>query len=77
MVAKKITTYTVSDGKLLLKLEPDEDGWYCVTAPLNPGLVTQAKTIPEAFEMARDAEKALAEVRQRLIKEAQAAAKVG
>jgi predicted RNase H-like HicB family nuclease len=52
---KKPIQYTVSDGGLVLTLEPAEDGWYVVTSPLDPELTTQAKTIEEAFEMARDA----------------------
>jgi antitoxin HicB len=51
----KPTQYTVSDGEIVLTLEPAEKGWYVVTSPLDPELATQAKTIPEAFEMARDA----------------------
>jgi antitoxin HicB len=53
--AAKVVQYTVSDGGLVLTLEPAEDGWYVVTSPLDPELTTQAKTIEEAFEMARDA----------------------
>lgn len=63
-------TYTVSDGELVLTLEVDEGGWYCVTAPFEQGLVTQARTIEEAFEMAYDAREALNEVRKRLDQEA-------
>ena len=61
-------TYTVSDGELVLTLEvlPQEDGGgYGVTSPLEPQLVTEAKTVEEAFEMARDAIQALRESRQR------------
>ena len=47
--------YTVTDGKLVLELTPDDGDWYCVTAPMHPGVITQAKSIPEAFDMARDA----------------------
>ena len=68
-------TYTVSDGELVLKLEEAGDGWYCVTAPFEQGLVTQARTVKEAFEMAYDAREGLREVRQRLIDEAREAAK--
>ena len=60
-------TYTVSDGELVLTLEllPKEDGGgYGVTSPLEPQLVTEAKTVEEAFEMARDAIQALRESRQ-------------
>jgi predicted RNase H-like HicB family nuclease len=61
-------TYTVSDGELVLTLEllPEEDGGgYGVTSPLEPQLVTEAKTFEEAFEMARDAIQSLRESRQR------------
>ena len=58
--------YTISDGRLVLHLTPDEDGWYCVTSPMQPGMVTQAKSIPEAFEMARDAIKELRAARRQL-----------
>ncbi len=52
-------TYTVSDGKLVLTLEEAEEGGYVVTSPMDPELVTEAETIPEAFDMARDALEAL------------------
>jgi len=64
MVAKKLKTYTVSDGELVLTLEKDEGDWYCVTSPMEPELVTQAKSVPEAFEMARDAIHELHEARK-------------
>jgi antitoxin HicB len=60
--------YTVSDGELVLTLEAlpqEEGGGYGVTSPLEPQLVTEARTIEEAFEMARDAMAALRESRQR------------
>lgn len=59
-------TYTVSDGDLVLVLEalPEEDGGYGVTCPLEPQLVTEAKTLEEAFEMAHDALQALRDSRQ-------------
>lgn len=66
-------TYTVSDGVLVLHLEEAGDGWFCVTAPFEQGLVTQARTIEEAFEMAYDAREALNEVRLRLAEEAREA----
>lgn len=47
--------YTVSDGELVLFLWPAAEGGYTVTSPLEPGLVTQAGSVEEAFEMARDA----------------------
>jgi antitoxin HicB len=52
--------YTVSDGKLVLTLQEDEDGWYTVRSPSDSAMITQAKTIREAFRMARDAMAALA-----------------
>lgn len=52
--------YTVTDGKLMLTLEEAAHGWFVVTSPIDPGLTTQARTITEAFENARDA---LAELR--------------
>jgi predicted RNase H-like HicB family nuclease len=54
-MAKKKTRFTVHDGKMILVLEPAEEGGYAVTSPLDPGLNTQAETIEEAFEMAYDA----------------------
>jgi antitoxin HicB len=47
--------YTVSDGEFILFLWPAVEGGYNVTSHLNPALITQAETIEEAFEMARDA----------------------
>ncbi|HZL34131.1 MAG TPA: hypothetical protein VFC78_02405 [Tepidisphaeraceae bacterium] len=58
--------YTVSDGKLVITLEDAEEGGYIVTSPLDPQLITEAETIPEAFENARDAMKALAQSRAKL-----------
>jgi antitoxin HicB len=52
-MAKKPVQYTVTDGELVLVLEPD-DGWYTVTSPFNPEIITQARSLEEAFEMARD-----------------------
>jgi len=75
MLAKTPKIYTVSDGELVLRLEEAEGGWYCVTAPFEQGLVTQARTIEEAFEMAYDAREGLREVRQQLIEESRKSAK--
>jgi predicted RNase H-like HicB family nuclease len=58
--------YTVTDGKLVLTLQEDEGGWYTVTSPVEPALVTQAKSIDQAFRMARDAIAALAASRSDL-----------
>ena len=61
----KPVKYTVSDGKLVLTLEVCEEGGYCVTSPFVPGLVTEAETLDEAFEMARDAITALTDARSK------------
>lgn len=58
--------YTVSDGKLVLNLEPAEEGGYLVTSPLDPELITEADTIEEAFANARDAAQALKQSRAKL-----------
>ena len=58
--------YAVNDGKLLLILEEAEEGGYVVTSPVDPELVTEAETIAEAFENARDAIAALGESRKKL-----------
>src|SRR5438552_17544523 len=58
--------YVVTNGRLLLHLEPDETGGYVVRSPFDPALVTEAETIEEAFEMAEDALKTLAEGRAKL-----------
>jgi antitoxin HicB len=60
--------YTVSDGKLVLTLMEAEEGGYVVTSPLDPQLITEAETVAEAFEMARDAIKALARSRAKLLR---------
>ncbi len=62
-MAKK---FTVSDGKMVLILQPAEKGWYSVTCPFDPALNTQAKTIEEAFVMAYDAQKCLNVARKKL-----------
>ncbi len=61
-------SYTVSDGRLMLKLTPAEEGGYVVTSPLDPELITQAETVEEAFENARDAQKALTASRAKLLR---------
>jgi predicted RNase H-like HicB family nuclease len=55
--------YNVSDGKLVLTLEEAGRGWYAVTSPMEPALTTQARNLPEAFAMARDALNELAQHR--------------
>jgi len=63
-----MTRYTVSDGKLVLTLEPAEEGGYIVTSPLDPELITEAETLEEAFANARDASQALKQARLKLIR---------
>jgi antitoxin HicB len=55
--------YTVSDGKMVLTLQ-EEGEWFVVTSPTDPALITQARTVREAFRMARDAMAALADSRR-------------
>ena len=60
--------YTVSDGKLVLTLERAEEGGYIVTCPLDPELITEAESVEEAFDNARDAAKALRQSRSKLLR---------
>jgi antitoxin HicB len=60
--------FTVSDGRIVLCLRPAEEGGYTVTSPLEPELVTEAETVEEAFENARDALKALRQSRAKLLR---------
>jgi hypothetical protein len=62
----KTQRFTVSDGEMVLELEPAEEGGYLVTSPFDPELITEAETIEEAFEMARDAADGLRKVRAKL-----------
>jgi antitoxin HicB len=62
----RLQQFTVSDGEMVLTLEPAEEGGYVVTSPFDPELVTEAETIEEAFEMARDAAEGLRKVRVKL-----------
>ncbi|MEX2672034.1 MAG: hypothetical protein WD294_07990 [Phycisphaeraceae bacterium] len=57
--------YTVSDGKLVLTLEPMSEGSYLVRSPMDPALITEADDISEAFTAARDAMKALRSAREK------------
>lgn len=59
--------YTVADGRIVLNLTEAEEGGYIVTSPLDPELITEAETIEEAFANARDALKALARSRAKLL----------
>jgi antitoxin HicB len=56
--------YTVSDGKMVLTLQEAEEGGYVVTSPLDPQLITEAETVKEAFDNARDAFAGLASSRK-------------
>ena len=69
MVSQNPTSYTVSDGDLVLYLQEAEEGGYVVTSPLDPELVTEAQTISEAFMMARDAMESLQESRAKLFEQ--------
>jgi antitoxin HicB len=60
--------YTASDGKLVLNIEPAEEGGYVVTSPLDPELITQAETLEEAFANARDAAQSLKQSRTKLMR---------
>jgi antitoxin HicB len=62
----KTPCYLVTDGDLTLQLWPAEEGGYNVTCPWDSALITQAETMEEAFEMARDARQALLEARKKL-----------
>ena len=64
----KQSSFTVSDGKLVLNLQTAEEGGYVVTSPLDPELITEAETLEEAFDNARDAAKALKKSRAKLLK---------
>jgi antitoxin HicB len=75
-MAKKPTKYIVTDGELVLELEP-EDGWYCVTSPFNPDIITQARTLEEAFEMARDVIQTYKDYRAKKQNPASEPAKIG
>ncbi|HET6249091.1 MAG TPA: type II toxin-antitoxin system HicB family antitoxin [Tepidisphaeraceae bacterium] len=61
--------YTVCDGKLVDYLEGAKEGGYVVTSPMEPALVTEGETISEAFFMARDALKTIAQSRVKMQKQ--------
>jgi len=62
-----VDKYIVTDGHLVLYLEPCEEGGYTVTSPFVDGLVTEGDTLEECFEMAHDAANLLREVRDELV----------
>ena len=57
--------YTVSNGKIVLTLEPADEGGYVVTSPLDPELITEAESVEEAFINAADAAHALKAARSK------------
>jgi predicted RNase H-like HicB family nuclease len=61
--------YTVSDGEMVLSLEPADEGGYVVTSPLDPELITEAQSLDEAFANARDAAEALIQSRSKLARQ--------
>jgi len=63
---KKASAFTVSNGELVLNLEPAEEGGYIVTSVFEPELITEAETLEDAFVMANDAIKALRDSRAKL-----------
>ncbi len=63
---RKKSSFTVSDGDLVLLLEVAEEGGYIVTSPFEPELITEAESLEDAFIMARDAIKALRASRAKL-----------
>ena len=69
------TRYTVTDGKMVLVLEVADEGGFVVTAPFIEWLITEAETLEEAFEMARDAAAELEAARAELRKTASVAGK--
>ena len=50
-MAKKAKEFTVTDGKLVLRLELADEGGYVVTAPFNPDVLTQADSLEEATDL--------------------------
>lgn len=61
--------YTVSDGKLVLNLEPADEGGYVVTSPLDPELITEGDSLEEAFANARDAAQCLKRSRLKMARQ--------
>ena len=73
MLGMKAKSYTVSDGRMVLTLTSAEEGGYVVTSPLDPELITEAETVSEAFDMARDAVRSLRAARVKLLRRLAAA----
>lgn len=57
--------YTVSDGKLMLTLERMGKGDFLVRSPMDPEILTSAKSVDEAFLKAYDVVEALRESRKK------------
>jgi len=70
-------SFTVSNGDLVLTLQPAGDGWYAVSSPIEPHLHTQGKSVEEAFEMAYDGLAALREARAKYSKAVESAMSAG
>lgn len=62
--------YQVTDGKLVLLLQSAPEGGYVVTAPFEKGLITEAESVEDAFEMAYDALRQLKAARRSLARTA-------
>ncbi len=62
---KKAKEFTVSNGEMTLILEIAEEGGYLVRSPFDQSLITEAESLEEAFENARDAAEALREARSK------------
>jgi hypothetical protein len=65
--------FTATDGKLVLTLQPANEGGYVVTSPFDPQLITEAETLEEAFENAREAALGLRQSRTKLVRQLAAA----
>jgi len=65
-MASQSTSYTVSDGQLVLTLTVAEEGGFVVTSPMDPELITEAESIADAFALAYEVKRELAESREKL-----------
>jgi antitoxin HicB len=53
--------------ELVPTLEEAQEGGYIVTSPLDPEMITEGETVGEAFDNAKDALRALAQSRTKLL----------
>ncbi len=53
----------------MLELTEADEGGFVVTSPLDPELITEAESVSEAFENARDAIKCLRQARRKLFRQ--------